>query len=92
MLSFDFPYGWYILLVLILGLWGFLTLYTSKTDMRKSLKFGIVALVFGSVTEAVGIGFGLWIYAGGNWPYILWPSYFIVGSCSYLAFKVLDKK
>lgn len=88
MLVFDFPSGWYILFFFALGL------FVIFSHLRKSTKgcvrFGIIGLVVGFVSELIGVGLGLWNYSPANWPVILWLLYFLYTAAFYQMFKVLD--
>ena len=90
MIVFDFPSGWYVL-------FGFaLALFVIFSHLRKSTKgaarFGFIGLAIGIVSEAIGVGMGLWNYSPANWPVILWLIYFLYTSAFYQMFKVLDRK
>ena len=88
MLILDFPSGWYVLLVFSI------ILFAVFSCLRKSfsgcVKFGIIGLVISVITESIGILLGLWNYTNGNWPVILWPTYFIYTAAFYQIFKVVD--
>ena len=90
MFVLDFSPGWYTLLAFSI------ILFAVFSYMRKSfsdvIKFGSIGLLISIITEVIGIGFGLWSYAGGNWPVILWPTYFIFLAAFYQVIKVFEKK
>jgi hypothetical protein len=92
-LSLGFPPGWYVILILSAVVWLILSRYVTRRDRDKSLRFGLIVLAVGIVTEVLGVPlFGLWSYAGGNWPVIVWPVYVAIGSATYLGFIVLQEK
>lgn len=89
MFVFDFPIGWYLLLLFAV------VLFAVFSYVRKSfsgvIKFGLIVLVVSAFTEAIAVAMNLWNYTGGNWPVILWPIYFIFAAAFYQIFKVLDR-
>jgi hypothetical protein len=34
---------------------------------------------------------GLWAYTGGNWPYLLWVTYFFIGMFGYALVEAIDR-
>lgn len=107
MLIFDFSSGWYVLLTFSIILFAVFSYVRIKQSLSKSakgfafstvrksfsgvVKFGLIGLAVGIVSELIGVGLGLWNYGGGNWPVILWPAYFIYTAAFYQIFKALDK-
>ena len=66
------------------------------THIRKSyegaLKFGLVGLVFCIAIEFLGAALlDLWTYTGGNWPIVLWASYFVFSVAWYQMVRALEK-
>ena len=55
----------------------------NKSKNLNSVLFGIAALVMSFFVEQYGVGENLWNYTGGNWPWILWPTYFASGMLGY---------
>ncbi len=75
----DFSSSWYVLLFGFLAAWGVLivarkklTRHEIKEQMLLSLG-GMTAMV---LMELFAVSTGLWNYTPGNWPVILWPTYF----------------
>ena len=86
----DFSAGWYILFAFAV------VLFAAFSYLRKSfagcMKFGFIGLAAAVVSEAIGVGTGLWNYTGGNWPVILWVNYFLFAATFYQIFCVINKK
>ena len=89
MFYIDFPVGWYILFFV-----GLLT-FVLASYLRKSFsgvaRFGALSLVTSVFVELMGIGLNLWNYTGGNWPIILWPSYFLYSMAVYQIYNIRKK-
>ena len=77
---FDFNSNWYILLFAFLGAWAVLLIVRRKWIATHEVKQQIF-LAFGgmislALMEFFAVSTGLWNYTPGNWPVILWPTYF----------------
>lgn len=78
---FDYNSSWYILLFAFLGAWAILMLARRKLSLKREVKEQIF-LAFGgmlslAMMEFFAVSTGLWNYTPGNWPVILWPTYFV---------------
>ncbi len=76
----DFNANWYVLLGGFLAAWVLLTIFRGKLKIRREIKEQIL-LALGGMTslalmEFFAVSTGLWSYTPGNWPVILWPTYF----------------
>jgi len=90
MLVFDFSSGWYVLFFFALGL--FVIFSHIRKSTKDVVKFGAIGLAIGIVSEAIGVGMGLWNYSSGNWPVILWLLYFLYTAAFYQIFWVLNRE
>jgi len=77
---FDFNSGWYVLFLAFLLAWATLMVVRRKYQGRREVKeqiylalSGVVAL---ALMEFFAVSTNLWHYTPGNWPVILWPTYF----------------
>ena len=77
---FDFNSSWYVLFFTFLFSWLVLLVIRRKRQGRKEIKeqiflasSGMFALV---LMELFAVSTNLWNYTPGNWPVILWPTYF----------------
>ena len=90
MLVFDFPSGWYLLFGIALALFVFFSSIRKST--KGAARFGFIGLAIGFVSELIGVGLGLWSYAAGNWPIILWLVYFLYTAAFYQMFRVMTER
>ena len=77
---FDYNSNWYILLFAFLAAWAVLFVVRRKWIAKHEIKQQVF-LAFGGMLSLVLMEFfavstGLWNYTPGNWPVILWPTYF----------------
>jgi hypothetical protein len=77
---FDFNSNWYILLCAFLAAWALLLIARKKLRAKHEIKEQVF-LAFGgmmslALMEFFAVSTGLWNYTPGNWPVILWPTYF----------------
>jgi hypothetical protein len=77
---FDFNSSWYVLFLGFLLSWVALAVVRRKRYSRKELAeqfflalSGMLAL---ALMEFFAVSMNLWNYTPGNWPVILWPTYF----------------
>jgi len=77
---FDFNPSWYVLFLAFLLAWAALMVVRRKYQGRREVKeqvylalSGVVAL---ALMEFFAVSTNLWHYTPGNWPVILWPTYF----------------
>ena len=77
---FDFNTNWYILFAAFLSAWAILLIVRRKSNAIHEAKEQIFLAFGGMVTLAMmeffAVSTGLWNYTSGNWPIILWPTYF----------------
>ncbi len=77
---FDFNSNWYVLLFAFLAAWGVLMVVRRKYQGRREVKEQVFLAFGGMVSLALmeffAVSAGLWNYTPGNWPVILWPTYF----------------
>jgi hypothetical protein len=79
-LVLDFNSGWYVLFFAFLLSWAALVVVRRKDHGRKEVKeqfflasCGLFAL---ALMEFFAVSTDLWHYGAGDWPVILWPTYF----------------
>jgi hypothetical protein len=77
---FDFNVNWYILFVSFLSAWAVLLFVRRKWNATHEAKEQVFLAFGGMVSLAMmeffAVSTGLWNYTPGNWPIILWPTYF----------------
>ena len=74
--------AWYALLAAYMAVW---LIFRSANKSRNfnSLAMGAATLAVALPTELFAVNAGLWNYAEGNWPWILWLTYFAAGMMGY---------
>jgi hypothetical protein len=91
---FDFNSSWYILLLAFLGAWALLLFARRKLWVKHEFKEQIF-LAFGgmialAMMEFFAVSMGLWNYTPGNWPVILWPTYFVAILFGYQMLRSIE--
>ncbi len=84
----DFPVMWYAYLAVWLSFWAALPPW--KKEIKEAIQFGLMGTCLGVVVEVLAIAMGLWEYAGGNWPVVLWPAYFVASIVWHQLFRFFD--
>ena len=78
---FDFNTSWYILFSAFLSAWAVLMIVRRKWNATHEAKeqvfLAFVGVVSLAMMEFFAVSTGLWNYTPGNWPIILWPTYFV---------------
>ena len=79
-LILDFNLTWYALLLAFLISWGSLLIVRRKNRGKREAKEQIILAFCGLVAlglmEFFAVSTNLWHYSTGDWPIILWPTYF----------------
>lgn len=91
---FSFNSDWYVLLFGFLAAWAFLTVIRGKWRAKHEVKQQIF-LAFGgmlslALMEFFAVSTGLWNYTPGNWPVILWPTYFVAILFGYQLLRSIE--
>ncbi|XHH10466.1 MAG: hypothetical protein ACFCUE_07515 [Candidatus Bathyarchaeia archaeon] len=76
---FDFNSSWYVLLFAFLGAWALLLIVRKRWNLhevKEQLFLAVGGMVSLALMEFFAVTTGLWNYTPGNWPVILWPTYF----------------
>jgi hypothetical protein len=77
---FDFYSSWYVLFFGFLAAWAVLTLVRKKTHRKREAKEQVFLACGGmfslGLMEFFAVSTNLWHYTPGDWPVILWPTYF----------------
>jgi hypothetical protein len=90
----DFNSSWYILLLAFLSAWAALIIVRKKWNAKHEVKEQVF-LAFGGMTalammEFFAVSTGLWNYTPGNWPVILWPTYFVAILFGYQMLRSIE--
>ena len=93
-LIFDFNQNWYVLFSAFIASWALLMLVRRKRQMRKEVKEQVF-LAFGgmfslALMEFFAVSMNLWHYTPGDWPVILWPTYFVAILFGYQLLRSIE--
>jgi len=92
---FDFSASWYILLLAFLGAWAVLMVarrrWNAKQEIKEQLFLALGGMVSLSMMEFFAVSAGLWDYTPGNWPVILWPTYFVAILFGYQLLRSVER-
>jgi hypothetical protein len=93
-LIFDFSSSWYVLLFSFLAAWAVLLFVRRKWKAFHEVKEQVF-LAFGGMAslalmEFFAVSTGLWHYTPGNWPVILWPTYFVAILFGYQLLRSIE--
>ena len=91
---FDFNSSWYVLLFAFLAAWAVLLVARRKWQAKHEIKEQVF-LAFGgmlslALMEFFAVSTGLWNYTLGNWPVILWPTYFVAILFGYQLLRSIE--
>jgi hypothetical protein len=91
---FVYNSSWYVLFFAFLLGWGVLLLVRGKLQAKHEMKEqaflafgGMISL---SLMEFFAVSMGLWNYTPGNWPVILWPTYFVAILFGYQMLRSIE--
>lgn len=91
---FSFNSDWYVLLFGFLAAWAFLMLIRGKGIAKHELKQQVFLAFGGMISMALmeffAVSTGLWNYTPGNWPVILWPTYFVAILFGYQLLRSIE--
>ena len=77
---FDFNSSWYVLFLGFLLSWAALVIARhkrySKREMVEQCFLAMSGMFALALMEFFAVSTNLWNYTPGNWPVILWPTYF----------------
>ncbi len=92
--SLQFSQGWYVLFLGFLLAWLTLTMMRRRNLGRKEVKEQLILGLLGSCAlismEVFAISMNLWNYVPGNWPVILWPTYFVAILFGYQLLRFVE--
>ena len=91
----QFSPSWYALFFAFLLAWLTLAIVRRKRTERKEAKEQFVLGLVGSCVllsmEIFATSMNLWIYVSGNWPVILWPTYFVAILFGYQLLRLVER-
>jgi high-affinity Fe2+/Pb2+ permease len=91
---FDFNSSWYVLFFAFLTSWMVLLFLRRRRQGRKEIVeqfFLALAGMFAlALMEFFAVSTNLWNYTPGNWPVILWPTYFAAILFGYQLLRAIE--
>lgn len=91
---FDFNSSWYILLFAFLGAWAILMVmrrnWKAKHEVKEQVMLALGGMLSLALMEFFAVSTGLWNYTPGNWPVILWPTYFAAILFGYQLLRTIE--
>ena len=92
---FDFNSNWYILLFAFLSAWAILMgarrKWQAKHEVKEQVFLAFGGMVSLALMEFFAVSTGLWNYTPGNWPVILWPTYFVAILFGYQLLRSIER-
>lgn len=89
----TFHPGWYVVIGIPLTIWILISVYRKNyrdpKEIQRQLAMGFTGLGLGLFTETIAVSMGLWHYGGGDWPAVLWLTYFLCSIAGYQIIKML---
>jgi hypothetical protein len=91
----DFSSSWFVLFFGFLAAWAVLMVARRKYNARHEVKEQLFLAVGGMISlmlmEFFAVSTGLWDYTPGNWPIILWPTYFVAILFGYQLLRSVER-
>ncbi len=92
---FNFNLDWYILLLAFFGGWLALIAirrkFRSWHEIKEQMLLALGGMVAMALMEFFAVSTGLWSYTPGNWPVILWPTYFVAILFGYQLLRSIER-
>jgi glucan phosphoethanolaminetransferase (alkaline phosphatase superfamily) len=92
---FQFSPSWYILFFGFLISWLILSTHRKsrrdKGEFKKQFVLAFIALFIMMMMEIFAVTTDLWHYVHGDWPIILWPTYFFAAMFGYQLLKFVEE-
>jgi hypothetical protein len=93
-LFFDFSSGWYILFFAFLGAWAALLAVRrrwTRHEVKEQMFLAAGGMTSLALMELFAVSMGMWNYTPGNWPVILWPTYFAAILFGYQLLRSIEQ-
>jgi hypothetical protein len=90
----DFNYSWYILLLAFFSAWAVLMVarrkWQSKHEAKEQIFLALGGMISLVLMELFAVSTQMWNYTPGNWPVILWPTYFVAILFGYQLLRAIE--
>ena len=91
---FQFNQNWYVLFFAFLLSWLIILIgrksYGNRKEAREQLYLALGGLITLLLMEVFATSTNLWHYTSGNWPIILWPTYFVAILFGYQLLRFVE--
>jgi len=91
---FQFNQNWYILFFAFFLSWLILSIIRrrcrGKEEAKEQFFLALSGLLALSLMEVFATSMNLWHYFPGNWPVILWPTYFVAILFGYQLLRFIE--
>jgi hypothetical protein len=90
----DFSSSWYVLLFGFLAAWAVLMVVRKKYcihEIKEQMFLAFGGMIAMGMMEFFAVSTGLWNYTPGNWPVILWPTYFVAILFGYQLLRSVER-
>ena len=91
---FDFNSNWYVLLFGFLAAWAILLVvrrkWLAKHEVKQQVFLAFGGMISLALMEFFAVSTGLLNYTPGNWPVILWPTYFVAILFGYQLLRSIE--
>ncbi len=91
---FDYNSSWYILLFAFLAGWALLMFARrrwNRHEIKEQMLLALGGMTAMALMELFAVSTGLWNYTPGNWPVILWPTYFVAILFGYQLLRSVER-
>ena len=91
---FQFNQNWYVLFFAFLLSWLIILIgrksYGNRKEAKEQLCLALGGLITLLLMEIFATSTNLWHYTPGNWPIILWPTYFMAILFGYQLLRFVE--
>lgn len=91
---FEFDQNWYVLFFAFLLSWLVISIgrkkYRGKKEAKEQLCLALGGVFTLLLMEVFATSTNLWHYIPGNWPIILWPTYFVAILFGYQLLRFVE--
>ena len=91
---FEFNQNWYVLFFAFLLSWLIILIgrknYGNRKEAKEQLCLALGGLITLLLMEVFATSTNLWHYTHGNWPIILWPTYFVAILFGYQLLRFVE--
>ena len=94
-LILQFSQNWYVIFFGFFLVWLILLIrrksYKNKKEGKEQFYLAFVGLFVVSVMEIFAVNMDIWHYTPGDWPVILWPTYFVGILFGYQVLRTIEE-